>query len=126
MQQSLATSAAAPPEPAPDIVFACVHCATSFAVDAAAAGVMLQCQNCQQPTTVPLANDAQPAGNNAVIISDLQQQLKENDSQRTEITGYINQLSIQLHRWHLRLNSLNERQQKLQAELTTARSDAAH
>ncbi len=51
--------------------------------------------------------------------SELQQQLKENESQRTEITSYINQHSIQLHRWQLRLKTLNERQQKLQAELTS-------
>jgi chromosome segregation ATPase len=56
-----------------------------------------------------------------VRISDLQHQLKENESQRTEITSYINQHSIQLHRWQLRLQSLNERQQKLEAELATLR-----
>jgi chromosome segregation ATPase len=49
--------------------------------------------------------------------SELQHQLKENESQRTEITGYINQLSIQLHRWQLRLQTLKERQEKLQSEL---------
>ncbi len=119
MQQSLATSAAAP-RPALDIVFACTHCATSYVVDAAAAGVTLQCQNCHQPTTVPHASQIQAAATNALIISDLQHQQKENDSQRTEITSYINQLNIQLHRWQLRLKSLNERQQKLQAELATA------
>ncbi len=119
MQQSLATSAAAP-HPALDIVFACTHCATSYVVNAAAAGVTLQCQNCHQPTTVPHASQIQAAATNALIISDLQHQLKENDSQRTEITSYINQLNIQLHRWQLRLKSLNERQQKLQAELATA------
>ena len=59
---------------------------------------------------------------NALKISELQHQLKENESQRTEITGYINQLGIQLHRWQLRLKSLNERQQKLEAELSAARS----
>jgi len=61
------------------------------------------------------------AAENAARISDLQHQLKENESQRTEITGYINQLSIQLHRWQLRLKSLNERQQKLEAEIETLR-----
>lgn len=53
----------------------------------------------------------------ALRISDLQHQLKENESQRTEITGYINQLNIQLHRWQLRLQTLNDRQNKLQTEL---------
>ena len=57
------------------------------------------------------------AAENAARIADLQHQLKENESQRTEITSYINQHSIQLHRWQLRLQSLNDRQMKLQAEL---------
>lgn len=101
---------------AEDIIFACAHCSTSFVVDAAAAGMTLDCQNCGKPTVVPNLKLEAAAGN-AIKISDLQHQLKENESQRTEITGYINQLSIQLHRWQLRLKSLNERQQKLQAEL---------
>jgi len=104
----------------PDIVFACAHCGTSFVVDAAAAGVTLDCQKCGKPTTVPKVS-VEVAADNAAKISDLQHQLKENESQRTEITGYINQLSIQLHRWQLRLKSLNERQQKLEAELAAAR-----
>jgi TolA-binding protein len=104
------------PASSSDIVFACGHCSTSFVVDAAAAGLTLDCQNCGKPTTVP--NVAlETAAENAVKISELQHQLKENESQRTEITGYINQLSIQLHRWQLRLQSLNERQQKLEAEV---------
>jgi peptidoglycan hydrolase CwlO-like protein len=103
--------------PSSDIVFACSHCSTSFVVDAAAAGLTLDCQNCGKPTTVPKVT-LEAAADNAVKISDLQHQLKENESQRTEITSYINQLSIQLHRWQLRLQSLNERQTKLQAELT--------
>src|SRR3954469_20644672 len=107
--------------PARDIVFACSHCAASFVVDAAAAGVTMQCQKCGKPTTVPHASRIEAAATNALLISDLQHQLKENESQRTEITSYINQHSIQLHRWQLRLKSLNERQQKLQAELDAAR-----
>lgn len=104
------------PAPSSDIVFACTHCSTSFVVDAAAAGMTLDCQNCGKPTTVPNAA-LEAAAENALKISELQHQLKENESQRTEITGYINQLSIQLHRWQLRLKSLNERQKKLEADL---------
>ena len=103
-----------------DIVFACAHCSTSFVVDAAAAGMTIDCQNCGKPTTVPRVS-VEVAAENAVRISDIQHQLKENESQRTEITSYINQLSIQLHRWQLRLQSLNERQQKLEAELAAAK-----
>ena len=101
-----------------DIVFACTHCTTSYVVDGAAAGVTLQCQRCGKPTTVPSSGVAE-AAQNAARISELQHQLKENESQRTEITSYINQHSIQLHRWQLRLKDLNERQQKLQAELSS-------
>lgn len=104
------------PAPSSDIVFACTHCSTSFVVDSAAAGMTLDCQKCGKPTTVPDAA-MEEAAENAVRISDLQHQLKENESQRTEITGYINQLSIQLHRWQLRLQTLNERQKKLEADL---------
>lgn len=107
--------------PSSDIVFACSNCATSYVVDAAAAGMTVNCQQCGKPTTVPKATIV-AAAENAVRISDLQHQLKENESQRTEITSYINQLSIQLHRWQLRLKSLNERQQKLEAELATIQS----
>jgi len=50
-------------------------------------------------------------------LTDFQRKLKENESQRTEVTGYINQLSIQLHRWKLRLQTLNERKNELEEEL---------
>ena len=117
MQQA-GSSTTSTPAPSSDIVFACSHCSTSFVVDSAAAGMTLDCQNCGKPTTVP--NPAmEAAAENAVRISDLQHQLKENESQRTEITGYINQLSIQLHRWQPRLQTLNERQEKLQTELAS-------
>jgi transcription elongation factor Elf1 len=102
--------------PSSDIVFACAHCSAALVVDAAAAGMTLNCQKCGKPTTVPRVT-IEAAADSAVRISDLQHQLKENESQRTEITGYINQLSIQLHRWQLRLQTLNERQKKLEAEL---------
>ena len=107
------------PESGTDIVFACAHCSTSFVVDAAAAGMTIDCQSCSKPTVVPNSS-LEPATGDSVKISDLQRQLKENESQRTEITGYINQLGIQLHRWQLRLQTLNERQKKLETELTVA------
>src|SRR5438477_7822814 len=110
--------------PSSDIVFACSHCSTSFVVDAAAAGMTLDCQKCGKPTIVPKAS-VELAAENAARISDLQHQLKENESQRTEITSYINQLSIQLHRWQLRLKSLNERQEKLQADLASLSASRA-
>jgi peptidoglycan hydrolase CwlO-like protein len=102
--------------PSSDIVFACSNCATSLVVDVAAAGLAVNCQKCGKAIRVPAA-PIEVAAENAARISDLQHQLKENESQRTEITSYINQLSIQMHRWQLRLQSLNERQEKLQTEL---------
>src|SRR3954454_10828405 len=104
---------------APDITFACVHCSTALVVDAAAAGMTLDCQKCGKPTPIPpLAKNAGAAdGKVEAHRADLQRQVKENESQRTEITGYINQLSIQLHRWQLRLQTLNERRQQLDKEL---------
>jgi len=103
-------------ESSSDIVFACTHCAASFVVDSAAAGMTLDCQKCGKPTMVPNPT-LEAAPGDSSKISDLQHQLKENESQRTEITGYINQLSIQLYRWQLRLQTLKEREQKLQTEL---------
>jgi predicted Zn finger-like uncharacterized protein len=114
--QSASGSTTSVATPSSDIVFACSNCATSYVVDAAAAGMTVNCQKCGKPTTVPKATIV-AAAENAVRISDIQHQLKENESQRTEITSYINQLSIQLHRWQLRLQTLNERQEKLESEL---------
>jgi predicted Zn finger-like uncharacterized protein len=106
--------------PSKDIVFACSHCSTSFVVDEAAAGMTLNCQKCGKPTTVPKPS-LESGEADSIKISDLEHQLKENQSQKTEITGYINQLSIQLHRWQLRLKMLNERQTKLEGELDAAK-----
>jgi transcription elongation factor Elf1 len=112
------TTATAAPLSPPDITFACVHCSSALVVDAAAAGLTLSCQKCGKPTPVP-AIPERPTGDakSQAHLADLQRQLKENESQRTEITGYINQLSIQLHRWQLRLQTLNERRQDLDKEL---------
>ena len=99
-----------------DVFFKCQHCASPLIVDAAAAGMTLNCQRCGKPTLVPMmsvpANTTSPQE-----LTDLQRKLKENESQRTEVTGYINQLSIQLHRWKLRLQTLNERKTELEEEL---------
>lgn len=74
----------------------------------------LTCQHCGQPTRVPAKSGAPlPPEKEA----ELRRHLKENESQRTEITGYINQLHIQLHRWQLRLQSLNDRNAQLRAEM---------
>ena len=109
-------SAVSAPESGSDIVFACTKCSSSFVVDTAAAGMTLNCQKCGSPTTVPNPT-LEVAAEHSIKVSEVHHQLKENESQRTEITGYINQLNIQLHRWQLRLQTLKERQQKLESEL---------
>jgi hypothetical protein len=124
-------SAAEVASPAKDITFACSHCKSPLVVDAAAAGMSLPCQKCGKPTPVPSlpADPATPAagatrGTSAAPndkVSELRRQLKENESQRTEVTGYINQLSIQLHRWQLRLQTLEERRKQLENDLVGAR-----
>jgi hypothetical protein len=106
-----------------DITFACAHCASPLVVDSAAAGMSLPCQKCGKPTVVP---DIPTIGSKETSEADakmaeLRRQLKENESQRTEITGYINQHSIQLHRWKLRLQTLNERKEQLDNELRAAK-----
>src|SRR5213082_170013 len=96
-----------------DLLFKCQHCASPLVVNAAAAGMTLNCQRCGNPTLVPVQS-ATPSPTAPTELTDLQRQLKENESQRTEVTGYINQLSIQLHRWKLRLQTLNERKSELE------------
>jgi hypothetical protein len=98
-----------------DLLFKCQHCASPLVVNAAAAGMTLNCQRCGKPTLVPMVSAS--AASAPQELTDLQRKLKENESQRTEITGYINQLSIQLHRWKLRLQTLNERKTELEEEL---------
>lgn len=104
-----------------DVFFQCNHCATPLVVDGAAAGMTLTCERCGKPTVVPSFTSGSPEAGVAeavpVRLAELQRHLKENESQRTEVKGYINQLSIQLHRWQLRLQTLNERNSELTTEI---------
>ena len=93
-------------------------------IDAAAAGMTLPCQQCGKPIQVPPVGSGRATPEPDNKVADLRRQLKENDSQRTEVTGYINQLSIQLHRWQLRLQTLDERRQQLDNELQNALQNA--
>jgi DNA-directed RNA polymerase subunit M/transcription elongation factor TFIIS len=113
----------APPNEKQDLFFSCDQCGTSLVVDSAAAGMTLNCQRCGQTTTVPGSSTvdhhgAGPESNPSEQLAELQHRLKENESQRTEISGYIKQLSIQLHRWQLRLQTLNERNKELTSEIS--------
>ena len=104
-----------------DITFACIHCASALVVDVAARGMTLECQRCGKPTPVPdIPKHGTSEPERERKLTDLKQQLRENESQRTEITTYINQLSIQLHRWQLRLQTLNDRKRELETELRKA------
>ncbi|CAN5526917.1 hypothetical protein BH20VER3_BH20VER3_00220 [soil metagenome] len=78
----------------------------------------LKCERCGTPTTVPRDGVVGGALSSAAAKrAELERHLKENESQRTEINGYINQLGIQLHRWKLRLQTLNQRNQQLADEI---------
>lgn len=82
-----------------------------------------------QPTRLPpiaAATTALPAsaGLNQDPTAELKRQLKENQSQRTEVTGHINQLNIQLHRWQLRLNTLHERQKELESRIAAGKQSS--
>ena len=102
-------------EPDPDIFFHCQHCKAALVANKSAAGMNLACQKCGQQTLVP--QPEVPTSVSASFVEEIQRKLKENESQRAEITGYINQLTIQLHRWQLRLQTLNERKAQLEKDL---------
>jgi len=98
----------------PDIFFQCDHCKAALVVNCSAAGLNSICQHCGKPTLVP--KPAEPTADTATKLREIDRKLKENESQRTEVTGYINQLSIQLHRWQLRLQTLNDRKAQLEKD----------
>jgi hypothetical protein len=98
-----------------DIFFNCEHCKAPLVANRSAAGMSLSCQRCGKLTPVPKPAVAPAATINQV--QDIQRRLAENESQRTEVTSYINQLSIQLHRWQLRMQILGDRKQQLEKEL---------
>ena len=101
----------------PDIFFHCQHCKAALVANRSAAGMNLACQKCGEQTLVPKPET--PTANAIAYTEEMQRKLKENESQRAEVSGYINQLTIQLHRWQLRLQTLNERKAQLEKELGT-------
>ena len=100
-----------------DINFHCQECSGPLVVDAAAAGMTLACPHCHSQITVPRVS-----GNSSEEAIETERKLKENESQRTEVTSYINQLCIQVHRWKLRLQTLNERKAELEATLSALKA----
>jgi len=99
----------------PDIFFHCQHCKAALVANRSAAGMNLACQKCGQQTLVPQPQE--PDSSASAYTEELRGKLKENESQRAEITGYINQLTIQLHRWQLRLQTLDERKAQIEKDL---------
>ena len=98
----------------PDIFFHCQHCKAALVASKSAAGMNLACQKCSRQTLVP---QPQELNSNALAYAEeLRGKLKENESQRAEVTGHINQLTIQLHRWQLRLQTLDERKAQLEKD----------
>ena len=79
----------------------------------------LTCQKCGQQTAVPQLAEPNPNAGAVAYNEEIRGKLKENESQRAEIIGYINQLTIQLHRWQLRLQTLDERKAQLDKELAS-------
>lgn len=105
-----------------DLYFSCQHCSASLKVKATATDLTLECTQCGKPTSIPRppANPdpgGTPTPDAAEKLAEWQRHLKENESQRTEVNGHINQLSIQLHRWQLRLQTLNERHKELTRQI---------
>ena len=113
MPKKVETTAAAEP----DIVFQCQHCKRELEVAATDVRLSMQCTWCGKLTAVPRRTKRVVTVDPAATIEEIQRKLTENASQRTEVTGYINQTSIQLHRWQLRLQQLNERKEQLEKEL---------
>jgi hypothetical protein len=106
----------------PDIVFQCQHCKGELVVAGTDARLSMQCTRCGKLTAVPRKIKRAVTVDPAAQIEETQRKLTENASQRTEVTGYINQASIQLHRWQLRLQQLNERKEQLEKELAALKS----
>jgi DNA-directed RNA polymerase subunit M/transcription elongation factor TFIIS len=121
MESNTAVDSAVPANHGDDIVFNCPKCGAALVVTAAASGMLVNCQECDQPITVPDASlpsrNKEAASEVNAHLANLQRRLKENESQRTEITSYINQHSIQLQRWQLRLHTLEDRKKELMDEI---------
>ena len=75
----------------------------------------MTCHKCGKLTAIPKPAETDPG--KLAHADEIRGKLRENESQRAEVTGYINQLTIQLHRWQLRLQTLDERKAQLEKEL---------
>lgn len=128
-----------------DIVFSCPNCQSELVVDCDGAGLSVPCPHCGHSLTIPeyqalsQPGTASPALESSEPVSpapqrhfdftnkpreelerrfnELKHQLKENRSQDTEMRGYVNKATMELHRLQLRLKKLQERHLDIGAEL---------
>ena len=105
-----------------EVVFRCQHCKAELVVTGTDTGLSMNCSRCGKLTAVPRRTKRVATVDPAAQIEEIQRKLTENESQRTEISGYLNQLSIQLHRWQLRLHILDERKEQLEKELAALKT----
>lgn len=118
-----------------DIVFDCEHCEKQLVIDRDGSGRAFDCPHCGGNVTVPdydvyirqkqeEEEKIRPVYNYQDMSEEdllekeqlLIRQLKENQSQRTEIQGHINKETIQLHRRKLQLQKLLDKQQDLASQ----------
>ena len=135
-----------------DIVFDCPHCRGELVVDQDGAGMTLSCSHCGRNISVParvttisvpavrpddgnaaaaqdplnmmraFGFDVQPPDQVRKRLDELKLQLKENQSQTTEMRGHVNRATIELHRLQLKLQKLQDRQTAIEAELLAAKA----
>lgn len=65
--------------------------------------------------------DAQPPDQVRKRLDELKLQLRENQSQTTEMRGHVNRATIELHRLQLKLQKFQDRQTAIEAELLAAK-----
>jgi chromosome segregation ATPase len=104
-------------ETPPEVIFLCQHCKAELVLQPDETKLSMKCVQCGKLTAIPRSQKRAVVVDPAAQIEEIQRKLTENASQTTEVTGYINQASIQLHRWQLRLQQLNERKEQLEKEL---------
>src|ERR1043166_1656887 len=114
------------PAAAADLLFRCQHCKAELVLSPDETGLSMKCVQCGKLTAVPRWKRRIEVVDPAAQIEEIHRKLIENESQRTEVTDYINQASIQLHRWQLRLQQLNERKEQLEKDRKSTRLNSSH
>ena len=86
-------------------------------------GQTAECPFCQHhfPINAPLNSTVETEAAQKELTS-LEGQLKENNSQITELRGHVSRLNMELHRHQLRMKTLSDRHAELEAGIADARS----